>query len=60
MQELQENQNGKLTITNCSLLDIKSADIIVNSAMAKANYGNPGSVDYAIYAAAGIEMLNER
>ena len=60
MQELQENQNGKLTITNCRLLDIKSADIIVNSAMAKANYGNPGSVDYAIYAAAGIEMLNER
>lgn len=60
MQEIPQNIYGKLTITNCNLLDIRSADIIVNSAMSKPARGKSGSVDYAIYEAAGIEMLSER
>lgn len=57
---MENNLYGKLTITNYGLLDIGNADIIVNSAMAKPACGDPGTVDSAIYKAAGKEMLSER
>ena len=60
IQEMENNLYGKLTITNYGLLDIGNADIIVNSAMAKPACGDPGTVDSAIYKAAGKEMLSER
>lgn len=57
---LNTNLFRKLKISNRDLLNIVDADIIVNSAMAKAAHGKSGSIDFMIHNAAGKEMLRER